>query len=433
MKNPKRSRLLTVVLMVLLFALAPFGAKSAQAAQKTVTVPPAVRVSTKIKSETKVEVRWTKAKGASGYLLIEKQVKNGKTTIKQTTTSGRKLKRSYEEGIHYYYQVRAYKRSGKKKIYSVVSNTAELYIPKTVSSLIVKKYEDDSAILQWEPLDDAVGYRVYLYNPAGSKKYEAVGDTQDTWYKLTGLTKGITYQAVIRPIQKSGSGSALGASSNIAKIKISPVLIPTVHGRYWKATVKTNTTATVIGSGKKVTLKKGTALITASRSKNTVAARISGNPDDSTALLVNVSGRALSFGSLAITSPKYIYTTEQNESFVNAKGLSSKTDWLVVINQFTCTVTVFKGRQGNWTQMRSISCVVGEHGRTPTGKFRIIKKSGSKTWFTWSSALDGGNAFHGYVDRHRRGAHSHGCVRMSGSDCSYIARNVPTGSTVFSF
>ena len=419
--------------MVLLFALAPFGAKSAQAAKKAVTPPPAVKVSTKIKTETKVEVSWTKSKGASGYVLIEKQVKNGKTTTTQVTTSGRKLKRSYEEGIHYYYQVRAYKRSGKNKVYSVVSNVAELYIPKTVSSLVVKQYEGNAATLVWEPLDDAAGYRVYLYNPAGSKKYEVVGETQKNWFQVTGLTKGITYQAVIRPIQKSGGKTTLGETSNVAKIKITTILIPTVHGRYWKATVKSNTTATVVGTGKKITLKKGTALVTSGRTKGTVTARVSGNPDDSNALLVSVSGRALRFGNLATTSAKYIYTQEQNESFVNAKGLSSKTDWLVVINQFTCTVTVYKGRQGNWTQMRSISCVVGELGRTPTGKFRIIKKSGSKTWFTWSSALDGGNAFHGYVDRHRRGAHSHGCVRMSGSDCSYIARNVPTGSTVFSF
>lgn len=82
-------------------------------------------------------------------------------------------------------------------------------------------------------------------------------------------------------------------------------------------------------------------------------------------------------------------------------------------------------------------CVIGKDGKTSTGTFRLCRKDyaygGVRIYFTWNEQKQWGNSFHRRVDGHTRGAYSHGCVRLSDADLSYINNTCPMGTTVVSY
>ena len=99
-----------------------------QASTKTiaVTVVPRKQKITSLKSKTAntLVVAWKKDKKASGYQIrfsASKKFKAGKTVwVKKNRKTSVKLKK-LKAGRRYYVKVRAYKKSGKKKIYGAYS------------------------------------------------------------------------------------------------------------------------------------------------------------------------------------------------------------------------------------------------------------------------------------------------------------------------
>ena len=113
------------------------------------------------------------------------------------------------------------------------------------------------------------------------------------------------------------------------------------------------------------------------------------------------------------------------------------TKYLIWVSQYTLSVNVFKGQQGSWKLVRRMPCVIGKDGKTSTGTFRLCRKDyaygGVRIYFTWNEQKQWGNSFHRRVDGHTRGAYSHGCVRLSDADLSYINNTCPMGTTVVSY
>ena len=141
------------------------------------------------------------------------------------------------------------------------------------------------------------------------------------------------------------------------------------------------------------------------------------------------------------------YQTFEKEIWVNAKGYTSNTNYLIWVNLSMQRVNIFKSSNGKWELCHS--CVVGTGAPstgTPVGVWRTTYKS----WAGWTTSTytvkpvvgfkeNTGYAFHSRLyapsttnisDASIGYPVSHGCVRMYDADIKYIYDNIPLGTTV---
>lgn len=141
------------------------------------------------------------------------------------------------------------------------------------------------------------------------------------------------------------------------------------------------------------------------------------------------------------------YQPYEKEIWVNAKGYSSKTEYLVWINRAYQHVNVFTGSKGNWKLDRSFLVGTGAMSSpTPVGVTTVSYKSAAG-WTTGSYTVrpvvgfypGTGYAFHSRLcypgtDREYDFSSgypvSHGCVRMKKPDIQWIYDTIPVGTTV---
>ncbi len=143
------------------------------------------------------------------------------------------------------------------------------------------------------------------------------------------------------------------------------------------------------------------------------------------------------------------YNDYTKEHWINSKGYSSNTQYIIWINLTYQRVNIFEGSAGNWTLIRSHIVGTGRPERnTPTGIYTVTarKKSGWTTAtynvrpvtnFTNSSYSE--MAFHSriYNPSHTRLTDarigfpiSDGCIRMYDEDAWWIFENIPNGTKV---
>lgn len=144
------------------------------------------------------------------------------------------------------------------------------------------------------------------------------------------------------------------------------------------------------------------------------------------------------------------YKAYEKEVFVNAKGYSSRSSYLVWINRAYQHVNVFTGSKGNWKLHKSFLVGTGaSSSQTPTGITTVSYKS-SAGWTTSTYTVKPvvgfypgtGYAFHSRLyypgtttiqDYSIGYPISHGCIRMYDSDVQWIYNNIPVGTTVVIF
>ena len=143
-------------------------------------------------------------------------------------------------------------------------------------------------------------------------------------------------------------------------------------------------------------------------------------------------------------NPDYLDITKQN--FVNNRGYSSNTQYLVWANLATQKVNVFQGSKGKWNLIKVFRCASGERATpTPQGVTYVTYKQ--TKWKTDSYVCkpivrfypNTGYAFHsvlykpdesGIKDGSIGFPVSHGCLRMKPSSIQWIYDNIPTKTTV---
>lgn len=150
------------------------------------------------------------------------------------------------------------------------------------------------------------------------------------------------------------------------------------------------------------------------------------------------------------------YSVGAKEGFVNKKGYSSSTGYLIWTSLKTQKVNVFKGSKGNWKLIKTFSCATGKN-TTPTvsGVYSIIYKTERWRFDEWVdgkyvedhnrvynvTGFWGGQAFHSRLYLSSDGSLydgtmgapvSHGCVRMMDDGCAYIY-DLPYGTTVVNY
>ncbi|HSR03095.1 MAG TPA: SH3 domain-containing protein [Proteiniclasticum sp.] len=155
-------------------------------------------------------------------------------------------------------------------------------------------------------------------------------------------------------------------------------------------------------------------------------------------------------GKTGYVSGSYISVSDSRaaaEAFVNSKGLSSSTNYLIWVNTKTIHTYVFTGKAGNWTLVKDMLSTVGKES-TPTikGTFSLLSKGSyfyvedHDDWICknysqfYKNYLIHSVVYNtsGQIVDGRLGMRlSKGCVRVSLENARYIYNNVPIGSRVY--
>lgn len=203
-----------------------------------------------------------------------------------------------------------------------------------------------------------------------------------------------------------------------------------VQGRRFYVSLKKTITTKALGTKKKITVKAGTRAI-ANGHGTTVTCTLSSGKK------IKVSRSKLHYIGLKTT--KKTYSQSVKENYVNKKGYSSKTKYLIWVHQGTLNTTIFKGSKGKWKMVRSMICVVGKgtsDAMTTSGVFKLCRRDNAygmpRVYFTWNSQKGWGNSFHRRVSSVSRAAASHGCVRLGDADLRYLVDHCKLGTTVVS-
>ncbi len=140
------------------------------------------------------------------------------------------------------------------------------------------------------------------------------------------------------------------------------------------------------------------------------------------------------------------YTTEEKEIWINAKGYTSDTQYLLWISLGTQHVNVFQGQAGEWELIHSYVVGTGKASTpTPVGVYKTTYKQTG--WFTDSYDCKPvvrfyagtGYAFHSRLyypgtnilsDARIGYPISLGCIRMYDEDIQWLYNNIPTNTTV---
>lgn len=144
------------------------------------------------------------------------------------------------------------------------------------------------------------------------------------------------------------------------------------------------------------------------------------------------------------------YEDYEKEVFVNAKGYSSKTGYLIWINLAMQRVNIFEGSKEDWKLTRSSIVSTGAPSSpTPVGIYYTtynLERGWTTATYTCRPVVgfkaNSGYAFHSRLyypnsstltDATIGYPASHGCVRMYDEDVRYIFDNIPLGTAVVVF
>lgn len=343
-------------------------------------------------------------------------------------------------------------KRGRKRIFGIVVLSMLMMLamafPVSASSKVkvdapkyfrVVSVGDLSVNLRWSKNSNVSGYELYQYDTA-TRKYKKIQTLAKTKYTCTvrNLQAGKTYKFLLKAYKTQKGKKYLSKASDKISVKAKKLSesVLSVRRPYYTVTTKRKVTVTDKTLGKKVTLKKGTKLAVTAKSGTTVTGYLN-NGDK-----ISIKRSYLKYTGLDVNGKKD-YTKAVKQDFVNSKGYTSSTDWLIWVSERTCKVYVYKGSAGNWKLKKTFPCCVGRwQNRTASGIRSILKKEWSNTYNgyvlhfssgTGTTSDPNGCAFHPKVDSNMGKAVSHGCVRMERSALTYLYNNCPVGTRVVVF
>lgn len=451
--------------------------------------------SIKQKSDDSVKASWTVSdKTYTGYSLgmylgqnstvAQKQVSAAKTAVSASVAAS-----SLKNARYYTYLIgqttldnnkTVYYGQGMLKTFDYVKKPAKVKGVKAVPNANAEK-------LSWNAVSNASYYTVYKSTKSSSGYKVAKSKCTSTSLKIKGLTGGKKYYFKVVAVSQAGGKTVIGTQSNAVLAKI-PVVAGQVRNVQLSFDSKKNLALTWSRTAKatsyhilykKAADSKYKILIKTKKSNYSLAklkadtkynikvqavTRI-GNKvylSSKTSKVITVTPRqyrdknynkllASQVRSIGYVGNKCIYTTkkystEVKTAFVNYKGYSSKTKYLIWISHYTQQVSIFEGSKGKWKMIRTFICATGTaKNHSPRGVFKITYKE--KGWFYTSTKelyvthYKGRNSFHtrplwnnGSVQNPTIGKPaSHGCVRCYNQDAKYIYDKMPIGTTVVSY
>ncbi|MDO5147385.1 MAG: fibronectin type III domain-containing protein [Eubacteriales bacterium] len=342
------------------------------------------------------KLSWNGAGNATSYTVYKCRKPDGNYIVAQTDVTGTStVVTGLSAGKTWYFKVAAVSASGAKKLVGERSAEAQAQIPVVAGK--VKKVTftinpGKKLAIKWSRTPKADGYIIY-YKRKGESDFQKLGKTKSTTYSLESLNPDQKYNIQVRAFTKVQKKKYV--SSKVSKtLTIKPrKYINKNYNRLLANTVRT------IGYS----------------------------------------------GSKCIYTTKK-YSTEVKEAFVNARGYSSPNSYLIWISHYTQQVSIFKGKKGNWSMIKTFPCASGTaKNHSPIGVYKITYKEPGWYYNTtknlYVTHFAGRNSFHtrplwnsGAVQNPTIGKPaSHGCIRCYNGDAKYIYDNMPSGTTVVSY
>ena len=278
-------------------------------------------------------------------------------------------------------------------------------------------------LLKWTPSEKANGYIIKrngaviatLENPTASE-YNACA--QD--FSTSGVANSAyyNYKFEVVAFAKDGDTQLLSPAAAINKNPVRPMLI----------TYKAKKKKSITRNGKAVyKLKKNQKFVSTAFQGGRVKPVIRGN--------------RCSFPLIYCKSAKAQYTTAWNytqpekEKFVNDRGLSSGTAYLVWVSQYTQQVTLFTKKNGKWAQYACWETSTGKPS-TPSvvGDFKVHKKMkkrhGIPYWTAFYSTMSIHTKPAGKSAKKLGTPKSGGCVRVEKANAKWAYPNLKKGTRV---
>lgn len=214
-------RLLRMMIIVICFMSGP---QMVQAATAKLTAPKTGNIV--ISSGSSMKITWSKVTEADGYQIYQAASSKGSYQLVNTTVSGKYTYtiNKLTPGKTYYYKVRAYKISGRAKIYGMYSKVVSgKIVPSAVSNLQGNAISYENAVLTWGMVKYVSGYEIYMAD-SSSGEYTLVQQIKDNFYNVSGLEPGNSYNFKVRGyIANSNSKVYGGFSSEITVMPVLPV------------------------------------------------------------------------------------------------------------------------------------------------------------------------------------------------------------------
>ena len=313
--------------------------------------------------------------------------------------------------------------------------TGETVLPNPV--LDIDAY-NLGAIIHWEKVDEATSYEIWRcynnYNDTWTKIEDVDADTLK--YKDTGLKLNKRYYYKIKAVREVNGTVLISDFSNRVQVTVKKYLTnSTFRMGYNTGTVKRNSAKYQKDSATKTIdktkLKKGTKVTILSR--KAVGKHSMANVKTSSGATYWIKSCNISYNAPYTTMD---YTKDVKEDWVNSRGYSSSTKYLLVISHYTQKVYLYTGSQGNWKLNKTFKCVTGKSStRTPQGQFKIYKKASRGSCYKYVSYFRNKNSFHTrpYGTKTMGRPASNGCIRLYDNDAKFIYKSIPKNTKVVSF
>ena len=316
---------------------------------------------------------------------------------------------------------------------------AEQQQPIAAPATVQAHHGFGSVYVYWSPVGGATGYEVYKNANGVATKVADVASNNSAqvrkapwdksqnafFWKDANKGEQVTYTIYAKGNGTKSDGAVSNSASRIEYIK-------------YKFTLKTKKRLTSHdGKKKKATFKKGTTLIA------------SGFGGGKYKFYYPINGKNYYFYCTAISTKNcsaiydrnLMYSTTSAENYVNDKGLTSKTGYLIWTSLYTQHTYIFQGSKGNWTCIRDFEVGSGTaRAASPSGENKFLikgkgteKKPGKKYYrkghgrrYYWNP-YSSWNSYHS-VKLAKDGSPlqtlgypaSNGCIRCTLDDAKFI-------------
>ena len=173
-----------------------------------------------------VTLKWKGGKGASGFLIFQRDVTTGKEYVQVGKTAKKTCKVKFPAAPgKIWFKVQAFSKVGGVVTAAKASDALKLNIkPAKVKSLALASAGATRLNLVWEATDGASSYEVFMFD-ADTQEYKLLDTVIKPAYTVTGLKPSMDYRFAVKSvadykgnIQRSGFSKALNASTILGTI-----------------------------------------------------------------------------------------------------------------------------------------------------------------------------------------------------------------------
>lgn len=169
-----------------------------------------------------IKISWGAVPGASGYEIFRSASSTGTYSKAGESTALSYVNTGLATGTNYYYQVRAYRIQGGKRVYGSYSpKISEKPIPAAPNFVKAVSASYISNKITWGAVSGASGYEVYRAS-SSTGTYSLVGTTTSSSYTHQGLKTGTTYYYKVRAYRTVGTANIYGLYSAVVSSKPVP-------------------------------------------------------------------------------------------------------------------------------------------------------------------------------------------------------------------